>query len=200
MLTFGGLIIFTTIFFWSCHLDDFNLKKLAVTHIRPVIYTPLAYGGYTVGDQFTTPLLNTDTIKVAELDLNPIIYDKSGVSFSLTGMDSVYLVVHFTNETPMKMQVLFDFTDQATGTVNGKIFDSGLMQEGQMDATGKVIQPADTEVIFPMDSNDLNNITLSDGIEFKVKLFQPDTGAVIVKNLKASEFKVQISMRAPLSL
>jgi hypothetical protein len=87
MLRFGGAVILTAILSWSCHLGDFNLDKLAKVDIKPVFYIPLAYGGYTVGNFVNTPLLNNDTIK-AEIDLNPIIYDKTGVSVSIQGLDS----------------------------------------------------------------------------------------------------------------
>ena len=197
-LMFGGAIIIMTILSWSCHLGDFNLDKLAKpTDIVPVFYFPLAYGGYTVGNFVNVPFPNTDTIKIAEIDLNPIIYDKTGVTVSYKGLDSVYLEVNFTNGTPMKMRVQFDFIDQATGSVISKIYDSGLMPAGIMDATGKVVQSVSTKVEFPMDYTDLDGVTIADRIEFTVKLFQPDTGAVIVKNLKASLFNVQMSVRAP---
>jgi hypothetical protein len=196
MLMFGGAIILTAIFSWSCHLGDFDLNKLAKVDIKPVFYIPLAYGGYTVGNFVNIPQTNTDTI-VGEIDLNPIIYDKTGVSVNIKGLDSVYLEVNFTNGTPMKMQVLFDFIDKATGTAISKVYDSGLMPAGTMDPTGKVVQSVSTKVEFPMDSTDLDNITTADGIEFTIKLFQPDTGAVIVKNLKTSLINVQISVRAP---
>lgn len=201
MMMFGVMVSLTAILSWSCHLEDFNLDKRAVANdIKPVVYVPLAYGTYTIGDQITLPLPNTDTIKVNEIDLNPLIYDKSGVSFSLMGIDSVYLVVNYTNGTPMKMQVQFDFINQSAGTIYGKIFDSGLMPSGKMDATGKVIESVTTKVIFPMNSNDLDNMTMADGIEYTVKLFQPDSGSVIVKHLKESQFKIQISVKAPVTL
>jgi hypothetical protein len=201
VLTLGSIIILTAILSWSCHLEDFNLKKLAVANdIKPIVYAPLAYGTYKVGDRLTSPMTDTDTIKVTEIDLNPISYDKTAVSFSSTAIDSAYLVVNFTNGTPMKMQFQFDFFDQSTSTVNGQIFDSGIMESGMMDATGKVTQSVTTRREFPMDSNDLDNITMSDGMQFKVKLFQPDKGPVTGKNLKESLFTVQISVRAPVSL
>jgi len=200
ILIFGSMIVFAAMLFYSCHLDDFNMDKLAVAKdIKPVFYAPLAYGSYKVGDHLTTPYLDNDTIKVAEIDLDPITYNKSGVSFKSNAIDSVYLVVTFTNGTPMKMQFLFDFINLGTGIVYGKIFDSGLMDAGKMDATGKVIQSVSTRIEFPMDSNDLNNITIANGIKFDVKLFQPDSGSVIVKNLKVSLLKVEIAIRAPVS-
>lgn len=197
---FGSTVVFTAILFFSCHLEDFNMDKLAVAKdIRPVFYAPLAYGSYKIGDHLTTPYLDNDTVKVTEIDIDRITYDKSGVSFKSNAIDSVYLVVNFTNGTPMKMQFLFDFINTGTGVVYGKIFDSGVMDAGKMDATGKVIQPASTRIEFLMDSNDLNNITLANGMEFNVKLFLPDSGSVIVKNLKASLLKVEIAIRAPVS-
>jgi hypothetical protein len=200
-LMFVVMISLTAILSWSCHLGDFNLDKLAPANdIKPVVYLPLAYGTYTVGNQLTTALANTDTIKVNEIDLNPMIYDKTGVSFSMNAIDSVYLVVNFTNGTPMKMRVQFDFIDKSTSAVYGKIFDSGLMPSGKMDATGKVIESVSTKVVFPMDSNDMNNMTLADGIQYTVKLFQPDSGSVIVKHLSESQFQIQISVKAPVSL
>jgi hypothetical protein len=160
----------------------------------------LAYGTYKVGDILTTNYADHDTIKDPVINLDPIIYNKTGVTFSNPAIDSVYMVVRFTNGTPMKMQVLFKFIDLNTGSAYGKTFDSGVMQPGKMDATGKVIESVTTRVEFPMDSNDLNNFNQANGIEFVVMLFQPDIGFVIVKNLKESLFKVQISFRAPVSL
>jgi hypothetical protein len=201
ILTFLGILVLPAVLSWSCHLEDFNLDKLATpTDIKPMVYAPLAYGKYRVGDVLTTSYADNDTIKDPEIDLDPIIYDKTGVSLINNAIDSVYLIVNLTNGTPMKMQVLFKFIDLNSGAVYGKTFDSGIMQAGKMDAAGRVIEPVTTRVEFPMDSNDLNNISSANGMEFNVKLFQPDNGVVIVKNLKESLFGVQISFRAPLSL
>lgn len=200
IIMFASMSLFTAILFFSCHLEDFNMDKLAVAKdVKPVFYAPLAYGSYKVGDHFTTSYLDNDTIKTVEIDLDRISYDKTGVSFKSNAIDSVYLVVNFTNGTPMKMQFLFDFINTGTGVIYGKIFDSGVMDAGKMDAMGKVVQPVSTRIEFPMDSNDLNNITMANGIEFNVKLFLPDSGSVIAKNLKASLLKVEIAIRAPVS-
>jgi len=198
---FWGTVFLSALLSWSCHLEDFNLDKLAdANDIKPVAYAPAAYGTYKVGDILFTNYADDDTVKVPELDLDPIIYDKTGVTFSSPAIDSVYMVVHFTNGTPMKMQVLFKFIDLNSGTAYGKIFNSGVMQAGKMDATGKVIESVTTRVEFPMNSSDLNNFNQANGIEFEVKLFQPDSGSVVYKNLRESLFKVQISFRAPVSL
>jgi len=194
-------VIFTAIFSWSCHLEDFNLSKLAKANdIKPEVFAPLAYGTYTVGDHLTTPLLDTDTIKANETDLDLMIQDKTGVSLSSSAVDSAYLVVTYTNSTPMRMNVSFDFINLATGAVISKKYDSGLIESGNTDATGKVTQPVTTRIEFGMDSIDMKDITTADGIEYTVKLFLPAGGTVIVKNLKESQFKLQISLRAIVTL
>jgi hypothetical protein len=109
-------------------------------------------------------------------------------------------MVAFTNGTPMKAQLQFSFIDINSGTSYGKTFDSGIMAAGKMDATGKVVEPVTTRREFPMNSTDLNNASIADGLRYTLKLFQPDNGSVIVNNLKESLYKVQISFRAPLNL
>jgi hypothetical protein len=201
ILTLLGILVLSVVLFWSCHLEDFNLDKLATPKdIKPMVYAPLAYGNYKVGDILTTPYADNDTITDPVTVLDPIMYDKTGVSLVNDAIDSLYLMVNFTNGTPMKMQILFKFIDLNSGAVYGKTYDSGIMQSGKVDAAGRVIESVTTRVEFPMDSNDLNNISSANGLEFNVRLFQPDNGVVIVKNLKESLFDVQLSFRAPLSL
>lgn len=201
IIIFSVTIFISVFLFWSCHLEDFNFDKLSTAKdIRPMVYAPLAYGTYKVGDYLTTGYSDNDTITDSETDLDPIIYDKTGITFTSNAIDSVYLIVNFTNGTPMKIEFQFEFTDLNSGSVYGKTFDSGVIQEGKTDATGNVIEPVAARIEFPMDSNDLNNATLANGMEFIVKLFQPDSGSVIVKNLKESLISVQISFRAPISL
>jgi hypothetical protein len=109
-------------------------------------------------------------------------------------------MVAFTNGTPMKVEFQFNFIDINSGAVYGKTFDSGIMAVGKTDATGKVIEPVTTRVEFPMNHVDMNNASLADGLRYTLKLYQPDTGAVTVKNLKESLYKVQIAFRAPVTL
>lgn len=200
-ILFSGVIFISVLLCWSCHLEDFNLNKLAEPNdIKPVVYAPLAYGSYLVGDQYSTILSDNDTITVPEIDLDPVTHNKANVTFTSQAIDSVYLMVAFTNGTPMKVQLQFSFIDINSGTIYGKTFDSGMMAAGKMDATGKVVEPVTTRREFPMNSTDLNNASLADGLRYTLKLFQPDNGSVIVKNLKASLYKVQISFRAPINL
>ncbi len=200
-LTLSGTIILSALLSWSCHLDDFNLDKLArVDDVKPIVYVPLAYGSYLVGDQYSTLLGDNDTITDSEIDLDPVIHNKTNVTFTSNAIDSLYLMVAFTNGTPMKVQFQFSFIDINSGTVYGKTYDSGVMAAGKTDATGKVVEPIITRIEFPMDSTDLNDASLADGIKFVVKLYQPDTGVVIVKNLKESIYKVEIAFRAALNL
>ncbi len=200
-LIYSGTIIVVALVFCSCHLQDFNFNKLAEPNdIKPMVFAPLAYGTYKVDDYLTLVYTDNDTIKDPEIDLDPIIYDKTDVTFNSPAIDSVYLIAHFTNGTPMKMQFQIRFIDLNSGSTLGKTYDSGIIQAGKMDAAGNVTQSVVTRVEFPMDSKDLNNVSSANGIEFIIKLFQPDTGIVIVRNLKKSLFDVQLSFRAPLSL
>lgn len=200
-LIVSGTIFISVLLFWSCHLDDFNLEKLArADDIKPVVYAPLAYGSYLVGDLYYTSLDDNDTITDTETDLEPVTHNKANVSFTSNAIDSVYLMIAFNNGTPMKVQFQFSLIDINTGSVYGKTYDSGVMEAGKTDATGKVIEPVITRLEFPMNSTDLNNASLADGLRYTVKLFKPDSGVVTVKNLKESLYKVQIAFRAPLNL
>jgi hypothetical protein len=200
-LIFSGTLLILVLLCLSCHLADFNLNKLAEPNdIKPVVYAPLAYGSYLVGDQYFTILADNDTITDPEIDLDPVIHNKANVTFTSQAIDSLYLMVTFTNGTPMKVQFQFSFIDINSGAVYGKTFDSGIMPAGKTDATGKVIEPVITRVEFPMNFTDMNNASLADGLRYTLKLYQPDTGAVTVKNLKESLYKVQISFRAPVNL
>lgn len=186
--------------FGSCHLEDFNMDKLSVKS-TPTIYAPLAYGTFNVKDYL--PFIGPDdqVVYYPEIELTQFKWNKGEVSFNSDAIDSTYLVVTYTNGTPMKMQVQFSFINYSTGTVSGKPFDSGILPSRTATAapnanssTGSAIQPSVTTVKYLLDSNDLQVIKATDGVRCMVKLID-SANSVTVRNLKESEFKIQINFK-----
>lgn len=189
-LSIAFLLIFL---FNSCHLEDFNLDKLSVTS-KPTIYAPLAYGTFNVKDYL--PFLGADdqVVYYPEIELTQLKWDKGETSFNSDAIDSTYLVVNYTNGTPMKMQVQFSFMNYSTGTVSGRTFDSGVIAAGTADASGKVTQPSFAAIKYLLDRNDLQIIETTDGVRCIVKLIDSGT-PVTVRNLKESQIKIQINFK-----
>ncbi len=178
----------------SCHLEDFNLDKLSVTS-KPTIYAPLAYGTFKVKDYLPYVGADDQAVYYPEIELTQFNWNKGEVTFNSDAIDSTYLVVTFTNGTPMKMQVQFSFFNYSTGTVSGQTYDSGVLPSGTVDASGKVTQSSVTTMKYLLNSNDLQVIKTTDGVRCIVML--KDSGSpVIWKNLKESEFKIQINFKA----
>lgn len=177
----------------SCHLEDFNLDKLSVTS-KPTIYGPLAYGTFKVKDYLPYVGADDQVVFYPEIELTPQSWNRGEASFNSDAMDSTYLVVTYTNGTPMKMQVQFSFTNYSTGAVSGSTYDSGIILPGTADASGKVTQPTITAKEYYLNSNDLQTIKATDGVKCIIKLIQTGN-PVLVKNLKESEFKVQLNLK-----
>jgi hypothetical protein len=195
------LVISIAVLLFSCNLDDFNLDKLTDPEdLNPKVYAPLAYGSYKVDDFVNISLPDNAPVTDPVVTLDPVVYDLTGTSIRSSAVDSVYLLVTLTNGTPMKLRYKFSFIDQQSGYVYGKIYDSGLIDAGKTDATGKVTEPTIAKKEFKLGPTDLDNIEAANAMKLSVELEQPDTGTVLVKNLKESGFKVQISFYAPVKV
>jgi hypothetical protein len=181
--------------FNSCNMEDFNLNKLSTSDIAPTFYVPMAYGTFKVKDYIPPIGSDYQVIIVPEVDLNTFNWHKGTLSFRTDAVDSAYMDVTFTNSTPMKMQIQFSFTDYTSEITKSKVFDSGIIIEGSVDATGKVVSSSVASEKFPLDNSDLQIIKTTDGIKCTVKFFQPGD-PVMVKNLKESEFKIQLNLKA----
>ncbi len=189
------------VLFHACNLEDFDFDKLTdPDDLKPVVFAPLAYGTYSVNDLVTIPLPDTDPVTAPVLELDSIVYSLDGTTFRNAAVDSVYLIINLTNGTPMKFHYQFAFADSISGAILGQTFDSGVIQPGKTDATGTVTEPFATQNIFKLGADDLDNLDAADQFVLYTELEQPDSGTVTVKNLKDSEFKVQISFYAPVNL
>ena len=199
-LKFLSYVLMTVLLCFSCNMDEFDMDKLTKTDVSPKIHAPLAYGAFDVIDYLPTAILSSpdnEIIDTSEVNLTPLQWDKAANNFQYDALDSVFLIVYYTNGTPMKMEIDIAFT---LGSVSSKTFNSGLLNPGTVDATGKVVQPSVTKLEYPVTRNELSNINGSNGVECLIKLSQPDSGTVTVRNLKTSDLNIQISFRGKLSL
>ncbi len=191
-LNSGILLITTAIFLLSCNLEDFNLKKLAdPVDIVPEVFAPLAYGTFKVEDFAPVPEPDDNTAVPDDgIDLLPVILNKTGTSFSSAAIDSVYLITHFTNETPCDMEFEFSFTD-ASGNLIGLPFPSEKIPAGAID---KKIQ-------FPLGSIDQDNLQMATNIKLTFKIFSSDAAnPILYSAVKSKSFTVKISFYAPVKL
>lgn len=188
----SGIILFlAVVILFSCHLEDFNLNKLSKTNdIVPEVYAPLAYGTFKVSDLAPTPV-PSDTAKIPAfgINLDSVIISKSGTSFSSAAIDSVYLITHFTNDTPCDIEFELSFVN-AAGVQIGKPFPSGKIAMGAKNFRIPLFG------MGPIDQNYLNQAT---NIKLNFRLF-PISTASTYGDVKAAFFSFKISFRAPVNL
>jgi hypothetical protein len=186
------LLIITVIFLFSCNLEDFNLKKLAdPVDIVPEVFAPLAYGTFKVDDFAPVPVPDDNTtVPVGGIDLLPVILNKTGTSLSSAAIDSVYLITHFTNETPCDMEFELSFTN-ASGTQIGLPFTSEKISAGAIDQ----------KIQFPLDSTDKDNLQTATDIKLAFRIFSSDVAnPILYSAVKSKSFTIKISFYAPVKL
>jgi len=186
------VFLLASIILFSCHLEDFNLNKLAVpVDIVPEVYAPLAYGTFTVANLVPLPApANSTLIPSSGIEL-PLVVSKSGTSFSSAAFDSVYLITHFSNNTPCEMEFELSFLSSANGPSIGKIFPSGKIPANTKDFA---VVP-----FFGLDRTDQDNLQKATFIKLDFRLFPsatPSTYGVV----KSTSFAFNISFHAPVSL
>lgn len=190
----SGIVLFiTAVMLFSCHLEDFNLDKLSDTNdIIPEFFAPFAYGTFKVSDLAPTPAPPDNAqIPAIGINLDPVIISKSGTSFSTAAIDSVYLITHFTNDTPCDAEFELSFVT-ASGIQIGKSFSSGKIAAGAKDFP---ILPLFG--LGPADQNDLQRAT---DIKLSFKLIPFATGNIVYGVVKSKQFSVKISFYAPVNL
>lgn len=186
----GLALLVAAILLFSCNLEDFNLKKLTNKEdIIPDIYAPLAYGTFKVSDLVTSPGPGDNSqIPLGGWTLNPIILSKTGTSFRNAAVDSVYLITHFTNNTPCEMSFDFSFID-ATGLTIGNTFSS-VIPAGAPDFR--------IQFDFgPLDQDNLGNAT---DLKLSINLASPTGKSIFYKDAKNKQFTINLSFYAPVNL
>jgi len=193
-----GVVLFSAaIMLFSCNLEDFNLKKLAdPTYIAPDVFAPLAYGTFKVEDLVTTTVIpDSYIIPLAPtgVTLDPFSMDKTGTSFRSSAIDSVYLITHFTNNTPADIEFQLSFYDKTTGVQLGGPYNSGKIPAGAQDFLCKPYIG-----LGPADQDNLQN---SDDIRLYFTLYSPATGPpVSYDSAKGTSFTIKIAFHAPVQL
>lgn len=189
---FSGIALFiAAIILFSCNLDDFNLKKLAnPTDIVPDIYAPLGYGTFKVDDLVTAPILDSTPIPAGGLVLDPLVVSKNGTSFRTAAIDSVYLIIHLTNDTPAEAKFELSFFDSSAGVTLGIPFDSGIIPANTKD---KRIQ-------FNLGPNDQDNLMNSTDLKISFSLSSPVGSNILYKVVKSTSITVKIGFHAPVNL
>jgi len=190
----SGIVLFAAaLMLFSCNLEDFNLNRLSRTNdVVPDVFAPLAYGTFKVSDLAPVPAPPDNAqIPAIGINLDPVIISKVGTSFSSAAIDSVYLITHFTNETPCDVEFELSFVT-ASGIQIGKSFPSGKIAAGAKDFP---ILP-----YFGLGLADQNNLEQATDIKLSFKLFPPTTGNITYGAVKSKQFSVKISFYAPVNL
>jgi len=188
----GFVLLFASIILFSCHLEDFNMNKLAnPVDIIPDVYAPLVYGTFTVANLVPPPKpedsfqIPTDGIEL------PLVVSKSGTSFSSAAIDSVYLITHFSNNTPCDIEFELSFLSSPTGSAIGNPFSSGIIPANTPDFA---VLP-----FFGLDRTDQDILQSATFIKLNFRLF-PSATARTYGDVKAASFSFKISFRAPVNL
>lgn len=190
----SGIVLFSAaLMMFSCNLEDFNLNKLSKTNdIVPDVFAPLAYGIFKVSDLAPVPApLDNAQIPAFGINLDPLIISKLGTTFSSAAIDSVYLITHFTNETPCDVEFELSFVT-ASGIQIGKSFPSEKIAAGAKDFP---ILP-----LFGLGLADQNNLEQATDIKLSFKLLPPTTVNITYGAVKSKQFSVKISFYAPVNL
>lgn len=188
----GVMLFFAAIMLFSCNLEDFNLKKLAnPDDIIPEIFAPLAYGTFKAEDLVTATISNNFPIPVAGFPLDSVMLSKTGTSFRSSAIDSVYLIIHFTNNTLVDMEFNISFIDKLTGNKLGNSFTSEKIAPGAIDQ----------KIEFKLDPVDQDNLMNSSDIRLGFTLSSPaGANPILYKAVKKAPFTVKISFHAPVNL
>lgn len=192
----SGVVLFSAVILLiSCNLEDFDLKKLAdPTYIAPDLFAPIGYGTFKVEDLVTATLPDSYPLPSLPngLTLDPFTIDKTGTSFRSSAVDSVYLITHFTNDTPADIEFQLSFFDKTTGIQLGGPYNSGKIPAGEKDFLCNIIR------LGPAAQNSLEH---SDDIRLYFTLFSPATGApVSYGSAKGKSFTIKIAFHAPVQL
>jgi hypothetical protein len=188
----GFALLIAAILLFSCNLEDFNLKKLTNKEdIIPDVYAPLAYGKFKVSDLVTSPGPGDNyQIPVTGKLLNSIVLSKTGTSFRNAAIDTVYMITHFTNNTPCDMSFDFSFFDSTTNLTIGNPFPSGIILAGAVDSPIKF-------VLGPLDQDNLVKAT---DIKLSIKIASPAGSSILYKAAKNTSFTINLSFYAPVNL
>ena len=159
--------------------------------IVPDVFAPLAYGTFKVSDLPPAPQPPDNAqIPAGGIDLTPILLNKTGTTFSSTAIDSVYLIIHFTNGTPCNIEFELSFVD-ALGIPIGQSFPSGKIPSGAVDQ----------KIQFPLGPIDQNNLQQATDIKLIFRIFSPNAATpVLYGAVKSKPFTVKISFYAPVRL
>lgn len=187
-----GIVLFIlAVMLFSCNLEDFNMNKLAdPVDIVPEVYAPLAYGTFKVDDLITAIIPDTFQIPLSGLALDLIAIDKTGTSFRNAAIDSIFLILHITNESPVDIQLTLGFLSSNTGPAIGKTFTSVPVPAGSKDY----------RIQFDLGPTDQDNLTNSTYIGLDITLISPISGTHTFGEVKSKSVTVKIAAYAPVHL
>jgi hypothetical protein len=177
----------------SCNLEDFNLNKLAKpTDVIPDIFAPLAYGSFKIKDLVAAPEPNDNSqVPAGGITLEPILLNRSGTTFRSDAMDSVYLVIHFTNNTPVDIEFTINFSNGTAGSQIGKSFVSENIPPGAINQ----------KIIFGLGPQDQDNLQIAKSFNLSFRITSPDaTNPETYGVIKNTSFTTQLYFYAPINL
>jgi hypothetical protein len=188
----GFVLLVAAILLFSCNLEDFNLKKLTNKEdIIPDVFAPLAYGTFKVSDLTNPGPGDNFLIPAGGFPLNPpLLLNKTGTSFRSNAIDSVYLITHFTNDTPCDMSFDLSFFDSSKNLTIGKTFPSGVIPVGAKDF----------QIQFGLGPTDQDNLVNSSDLKISFSIASPSGSSILYKQIKNTFFTINLSFHAPVNL
>ena len=187
----GSAIILTSLFVFSCNLNDFNLNELAKpVNVVPTIYLPLAYGTFQVDHLVTATVADNFQIPSSGWYLDQYQMDKTNVYFSNVAIDSVYLENRITNNTPCGIELNFSFYDSLSGLPSGRSYASGKIAPGAQD----------TIVQYRLGRIDQNDIMYATDIILTCKLSNTTLNPIYFGSTKKTSFSMKLGFHAPANI
>lgn len=120
-------------------------------------------------------------------------------SESISGVDSIGLLLNVNNGIPLDFTITFSFVDTISRTQIGKQFETNKLLAAEINPEGIVTAKTSTSTEFKLDSKDFNNFENANGIAMKIELNSPSQGEVPGRIFADSELDVSIGIKAIVS-
>jgi len=186
-------LIVITFIINSCEPEYFDISRFkSPDNLAPIVYLPVSSGDYLVKDYVNIPEADNAPVLTAEIKLDLIQYDLTGLAFHTAAVDSISLIVKTINDDPMQIQYTISF--------NGVVLDSPVLPGGTLDLAGHVTTPSQKTTTFVLSNPEFNKLCEASGYTLLFTLTQPKVGPVIANDLKTGKISVMIACRASLKL
>ncbi|HEY5510488.1 MAG TPA: hypothetical protein VIK10_05595 [Prolixibacteraceae bacterium] len=186
-------LIVITFIINSCEPEYFDISRFkSPDNLAPIVYLPVSSGDYIVKDYVNIPESGNALVLTAQIKLDSIQYDLTGLAFQTAAVDSVFLIVKTINANPMQIQYAISF--------NGVVINSPVLPGGTLDLAGHVTAPSEKTTTFVLSNPEFKKLGEASGYTLLFTLSQPKVGPVIANDLKTGKISMMIACRASLKL